>query len=207
MDKLYKVYDFFMFISVAMILLCINNYWSIIGLIMFVISNIAYRVIGYIRRNDIIKNIYTNINNDIRFRESYKNIEIIGIMTSAISLLDLEKDVNIFNRAQGYERLIIIFCILLIILGIYSFVESLINLSKVTDEGLVFTDGTFIKYSQISEITYDKAILYIGNNKKVMKIKYDENKYNKEIILIGDNFEKMKTYLEVKRDLNVNYKN
>ncbi|EQK42569.1 hypothetical protein C672_1512 [[Clostridium] bifermentans ATCC 638] len=37
-----------------------------------------------------------------------------------------------------------------IIDGVYSLIESFINLSKITEEGIIFIDGTYVKYKEIN---------------------------------------------------------
>ena len=92
-----------------------------------------------------------------------------------------------------------------IILSTYSFIEGLINIIKLTDEGFVFTDGTYIKFEDISEINFNKAMFSIGDKKSIIKIKCNENKYEKSIILKDDNLYKMKNYLERNKDLDVKF--
>ncbi|GAA0089997.1 hypothetical protein UT300009_00230 [Paraclostridium bifermentans] len=38
----------------------------------------------------------------------------------------------------------------LIIYGLYSLIESFINLAKITEEGIIFIDGTYVKYKEIN---------------------------------------------------------
>lgn len=38
----------------------------------------------------------------------------------------------------------------MIIDGLYSLIESFINLAKTTEEGIIFIDGTYMKYKEIN---------------------------------------------------------
>lgn len=40
--------------------------------------------------------------------------------------------------------------IYLIIDGLYSFIESFINLAKITEGGIIFIYGTYVKYKEIN---------------------------------------------------------
>ncbi|WP_419743068.1 hypothetical protein [Paraclostridium dentum] len=89
------------------------------------------------------------------FREKFKLTEIIGITTSIIALFNLIVEgnnytVNIFQIDSYYNRSMYLALVYLIIYGLYSLIESFINLAKITEEGIIFIDGTYVKYKEIN---------------------------------------------------------
>lgn len=219
MDKYHKIYKGFVIIPIAIIILGINSIIGIIGWGLLLLFVILDNIKGYIKRNRIITSIHTNINNDIKFREVYKTTEIAGIISAIISIFSLKETVHVdfisknqgsiynfidfFYKIEPYERLMIITFVTLILFGVYSFIESLINLAKVTDEGLIFTDGTYVKYSDMKEIDINKSMFYIGDKKKTIKIKYGNYNDSKEIVVQGENVKKMKYNLEKNTGINL----
>lgn len=219
MDKYHKIYKGFVIIPIAIIILGINSIIGIIGWGLLLLFVILDNIKGYIKRNRIITSIHTNINNDIKFREVYKTTEIAGIISAIISIFSLKETVHVdfisknqgsiynfidfFYKIEPYERLMIITFVTLILFGVYSFIESLINLAKVTDEGLIFTDGTYVKYSDMKEIDINKSMFYIGDKKKIIKIKYGNYNDSKEIVVQGENVKKMEYNLEKNTGINL----
>lgn len=58
--------------------------------------------------------------------------------------------VNIFYIDSYYNRAMYLALIYLTIDELYSFIESFINLAKITEEGIIFIDGTYVKYKEIN---------------------------------------------------------
>ncbi len=219
MDKYHKIYKGFVIIPIVIIILGINSIIGIIGWGLLLLFVILDNIKGYIKRNRIITSIHTNINNDIKFREVYKTTEIAGIISAIISIFSLKETVHVdfisknqgsiynfidfFYKIEPYERLMIITFVTLILFGVYSFIESLINLAKVTDEGLIFTDGTYVKYSDMKKIDINKSMFYIGDKKKIIKIKYGNYNDSKEIVVQGENVKKMEYNLEKNTGINL----
>ncbi|WP_373599345.1 hypothetical protein [Paraclostridium bifermentans] len=219
MDKYHKIYKGFVIIPIVIIILGINSIIGIIGWGLLLLFVILDNIKGYIKRNRIITSIHTNINNDIKFREVYKTTEIAGIISAIISIFSLKETVHVdfisknqgsiynfidfFYKIEPYERLMIITFVTLILFGVYSFIESLINLAKVTDEGLIFTDGTYVKYSDMKKIDINKSMFYIGDKKKIIKIKYGNYNDSKEIVVQGENVKKMEYNLEKNTSINL----
>lgn len=142
-------------ISAIMIVFFNNLLCITLGLILFLGLYTLDKTLGYIKRRNIITDIHTNINSDINFREKFKLTEIIGITTSIIALFNLIVEgnnytVNIFQIDLYYNRAMYLALVYLIIDGLYSLIESFINLTKITEEGIIFIDGTYVKYKEIN---------------------------------------------------------
>lgn len=58
--------------------------------------------------------------------------------------------VNIFQIHSYYNKAMYLALLYFIIDGVYSLIESFINLSKITEEGIIFIDGTYVKYKEIN---------------------------------------------------------
>ncbi|WGX74706.1 hypothetical protein QJS64_11070 [Paraclostridium bifermentans] len=58
--------------------------------------------------------------------------------------------VNIFQIESYYNRAVYLALLYLIIDGVYSLIESFINLAKITEEGIIFIDGNYVKYKEIN---------------------------------------------------------
>lgn len=58
--------------------------------------------------------------------------------------------VNIFYIDSYYNIAMYLALIYLIIDGLYSFIKSFINLAKITEEGIIFIDGTYVNYKEIN---------------------------------------------------------
>lgn len=219
MNKYHNLYKCCMIISIIIIILGINSMIGIVGWGLLLLFVILDNIKGYVKRNRIVTSIHTNINNDIKFREVYKTTEIAGIISAILSIFSLKDTIHVdlisknqesiynfidfFYKVEPYERLMIITFVTLIIFGMYSFIESFINLAKVTDEGLIFTDGTYVKYSDMKKIDMKKAIFYIGDKKKIITIKYGNYNNSKAIVVQGENLEKMKYNLEKNTGINL----
>lgn len=155
MNNLGIVCKIILCISAIMIVFFNNLLCITLGLILFLGLYTLDKILGYIKRRNIITDIHTNINSDINFREKFKLTEIIGITTSIIALFNLIVEgnnytVNIFQIDLYYNRAIYLALVYLIIDGLYSLIESFINLTKITEEGIIFIDGTYVKYKEIN---------------------------------------------------------
>lgn len=155
MNNLGIVCKIILCISAIMIVFFNNLLCITLGLILFLGLYTLDKTLGYIKRRNIITDIHTNINSDINFREKFKLTEIIGITTSIIALFNLIVEgnnytVNIFQIDLYYNRAMYLALVYLIIDGLYSLIESFINLTKITEEGIIFIDGTYVKYKEIN---------------------------------------------------------
>lgn len=155
MNNLGIVCKIILCISAIMIVFFNNLLCITLGLILFLGLYTLDKILGYIKRRNIITDIHTNINSDINFREKFKLTEIIGITTSIIALFNLILEgnnytVNIFQIDSYYNRAMYLALVYLIIDGLYSLIESFINLTKITEEGIIFIDGTYVKYKEIN---------------------------------------------------------
>ncbi|MEX6585762.1 hypothetical protein [Paraclostridium bifermentans] len=155
MNNLGIVCKIILCISAIMIVFFNNLLCITLGLILFLGLYTLDKILGYIKRRNIITDIHTNINSDINFREKFKLTEIIGITTSIIALFNLIVEgnnytVNIFQIDLYYNRAMYLALVYLIIDGLYSLIESFINLTKITEEGIIFIDGTYVKYKEIN---------------------------------------------------------
>uniref|UniRef100_UPI00374F7704 hypothetical protein n=1 Tax=Paraclostridium bifermentans TaxID=1490 RepID=UPI00374F7704 len=109
MNNLGIVCKIILCISAIMIVFFNNLLCITLGLILFLGLYTLDKILGYIKRRNIITDIHTNINSDINFREKFKLTEIIGIMTSLIELFNLIVEcnnytVNIFQIDLYYNR-------------------------------------------------------------------------------------------------------
>lgn len=194
--------------SIIMIVFFNSKLCITLGLILLLGLYVLDKTLGYIKRKNIITDIHTNINNDINFREKYKLTEIIGITTAIISLFNLileDKNyaVNIFQIHSYYNKAMYLALLYFIIDGVYSLIESFINLSKITEEGIIFIDGTYVKYKEVNYIKYTETKIHLINKKQLVTLIYGNDKCQKSIVLNGDNFEKFKLYLQLNSKINV----
>ncbi|MDV8115393.1 hypothetical protein R3379_40420 [Bacillus sp. BAU-SS-2023] len=208
MNNLGIVCKIILCISAIMIVFFNNLLCITLGLILFLGLYTLDKILGYIKRRNIITDIHTNINSDINFREKFKLTEIIGITTSIIALFNLIVEgnnytVNIFQIDLYYNRAMYLALVYLIIDGLYSLIESFINLTKITEEGIIFIDGTYVKYKEINYIKYTKTKIHLINKKQVVTIIYSNDKCQKSIVFHGDDFEKFRRYLKLNSKINV----